>query len=116
MDFEKQEMVYSVMKRIIDQSIPEKVVNSGDYDWNPTTNTVLENGTEIQLASEPDTRYLHIVNSYKSLKATDSYYADLNTFVKRSFSGDKEIPQEEVEKLFDEYLSSPSSQRSWQTY
>jgi len=104
---EKQDIVYSVMKRIIDQSIPEKVINSGEYEWNPINNTVLENGSEIQLSSEPDTRYQQIVNNFRSLKATDSYYVDLNTFIKRSFSGDKEIPQEEVEKLFDEYLSSP---------
>ena len=104
---EKQEMVYFVMKRIIDQSIPKKVVNSGDYDWNPITNAVLEKGIEIQLLSEPDTRYLQILNNFKALKATDNYYTDLNTFIKRSFSGNKEIPQEDVEKLFDEYLSSP---------
>lgn len=104
---EKQDMIYTVMKRIIDQSIPEKVINSGSYDWNPLTNKVFENGTEIQLASEPDTRYQQIVNNFNALKATDSYYTDLNTFIKRSFSGEKEIPQEEVEKLFDEYLSSP---------
>jgi len=104
---EKQDMIYTVMKHIIGQSIPEKVINSGAYDWNPITNKVFENGTEIQLASEPDTRYQQIINNFKALKATDSYYTDYNTFIKRSFSGEKEIPQEEVEKLFDEYLSSP---------
>ncbi|MGE0090073.1 MAG: hypothetical protein AB7S50_11455 [Bacteroidales bacterium] len=104
---EKQEIIYSVMQRIIDQSIPDKVVNSGNFDWNPVTNKVIENGSEIQFTSEPDTRYQQILNNFKALKATDSYYTDLNTFVKRSFSGEKEIPQEEVEKLFDEYLSSP---------
>lgn len=104
---EKQDLVYSVMKRIIDQSIPEKVINSGNFDWNPITNQVVENGNEVILASEPDTRYLQIINNFKARKAADVYYDDLNTFIKRSFSGDKEIPQEEVEKLFDEYLSSP---------
>jgi len=104
---EKQDMIYTVMKHIIGQSIPEKVINSGAYDWNPITNKVFENGTEIQLASEPDTRYQQIINNFKALKATDSYYTDYNTFIKRSFSGEKEIPQEEVEKLFDQYLSSP---------
>lgn len=104
---EKQDLIYSVMQRIIDQSIPAKVINSGNYDWNPISNKVTENGTEIQFTSEPDTRYQQIINNFKALKATDSYYTDLNTFVKRSFSGEKEIPQEEVEKLFDEYLSSP---------
>ncbi len=104
---EKQDMIYDVMKHIINQSIPQEVINSGDYDWNPIENKVYQDGNEVQLASEPDTRYQQIINSFRAYKETDEYYADYNTFVKRAFSGSKEIPQEEVEKLFDEYLSSP---------
>ena len=105
--YDKQEMIYEVMKRIVDQSIPEKVINSGDYDWNPYQNKVFQGGNEIQLTAEPCTRYQQILNNYKAKKAIDPYYTDYNTFIKRAFSGAKEIPQEEVEKLFDEYLSSP---------
>lgn len=104
---EKQEMIYDVMKHIIHQTIPEKVINSGDYDWNPIENKVYENGEEVQFEQEQNTRYLQVVNNFNALKATDEYYPEYNTFIKRSFSGSKEIPQAEVEKLFDEYLSSP---------
>ena len=104
---EKQDMIYTVMKRIIDQSIPEAVINSGNYDWNPIENKVYQDGNEVELTAEPDSRYQEILNNFHALKATDEYYTDYNTFIKRSFSGSKEIPQEEVEKLFDEYLSSP---------
>lgn len=104
---EKQDMIYTVMKRIIDQSIPEAVINSGNYDWNPIKNKVYQDGNEVELTTEPDSRYQEILNNFHALKATDEYYNDYNTFIKRSFSGSKEIPQEEVEKLFDEYLSSP---------
>ncbi|MEA3316790.1 MAG: hypothetical protein U9R54_02420 [Bacteroidota bacterium] len=104
---EKQEMIYTVMKRIIDQSIPEKVINSGDYDWNPIENKLFENDEEIKFNSEPDTRYLQVINNFKALKAQDSYYPVLDTYIKRKFSGEMEIPQEDVEQLFNELLSSP---------
>ncbi|MGC9374164.1 MAG: hypothetical protein ACP5DQ_03875 [Bacteroidales bacterium] len=104
---EKQEMIYEVMKHIIHQTIPELVINSGEYEWNPITNKVYQQGKELTFDSEPNTRYLQILNNFKALSATDEYYPEYNTFIKRSFSGSKEIPQEEVEKLFDEFLSSP---------
>lgn len=104
---EKQDMIYSVMKHIINQSIPEKVINSGDYDWNPIENKTYTEGNEIQLTAEPDTRYQQILNNFNANRAADMYHSEYNTFIKRAFSGSKEIPQEEVEKLFDEYLSSP---------
>ncbi len=104
---EKQDMIYSVMKHIINQTIPEKVVNSGDYDWNPIENKAYKDGNEVQLTAEPDTRYQRIIDNFLTVKATDEYYPEYNTFIKRAFAGSKEIPQEEVEKLFDEYLSSP---------
>ncbi len=104
---EKQDMIYTVMKHIINQSIPEKVINSSEYDWNPIQNKVFKEGKEMEVSPEPNSRYQQILNNFLALKATDSYYKDYNTFIKRSFSGSKEIPQEEVEKLFDQYLSSP---------
>jgi hypothetical protein len=104
---EKQEMIYSVMKHIINQTIPQKVVNSDDYDWYPLENKTYQDGKEVKLDREPDTRYLKILNNFNAQKATDDYYTEYNTFIKRSFSDDKEIPQEDVEKLFDAYLSSP---------
>jgi hypothetical protein len=104
---EKQDMIYTVMKHIINQTIPEEVINSGDYDWNPIENKTYKDEKEVQLTAEPDTRYQQILNNFNANKATDKYYTEYNTFIKRAFAGSKEIPQDEVEKLFDEYLSSP---------
>jgi hypothetical protein len=39
---EKQEMLYRVMLRIINQDIPSRVINNDEYTWNPFTNEVWE--------------------------------------------------------------------------
>ena len=103
----KQRMLYQVMKRIVSQEIPEKVINNGTYQWNPYTNKTFENGKEINLASEPNTRYAHLFATFKALKAEDPYYTELNTAIKRAFDGAMEVRTEEIEKLFDEVLRSP---------
>ncbi len=104
---EKQAIIYEVMQRIIDQSIPEKVINSGEYDWAPYENKVTQNGEAIDAAAEPNNRYQQILNNFHAFKEFDPYHPILNTAIKRSFSGNMQIPQNEVEALFDEFLSSP---------
>ncbi|TKG96683.1 hypothetical protein EYV94_03580 [Puteibacter caeruleilacunae] len=104
---EKQDMIYQVMKRIIDQTIPEQVINSGNADWNPYANEVFENGKKVAAKDEPNTRYAQIVNAFNALKAIDAYHPVMDTYIKRKFSGEMQIPQPEVEQLFHEFLSSP---------
>ena len=104
---EKQDLIYEVMQRIVDQSIPEKVINSGDFDWNPYSNEVFAGGKITEASPEPDARYQQILNNFKAYEAIDAYHPILNTAIKRSFSGAMQIPQEEVEALFHEFLSSP---------
>jgi hypothetical protein len=104
---EKQEMIYKVMDRIIRQEIPGAVINSPEYDWAPFSNTVTKNGVSIQVASEPDTRYNHIINNFRTRKAIDAFNPEMNTSILRKFSLEMEIAQDEVEALFDSYLSSP---------
>lgn len=105
--FEKQAIIYRVMQRIIDQSIPEKVINSGEYNWNPYENEVLQNGKPVEATPEPATRYQKIIDYFRAFKAFDPYHPVLNTAIKRSFSGYMQIPQDEVEALFHEFLSAP---------
>lgn len=105
--YDKQKLIYRVMQRIIDQTIPEKVINSGDYNWDPELNVVSNGNEQSEAEPEPDTRYQQIINNFQALKAADSYHPVLNTAIKRSFSGNMQIPQEEVEALFHEFLSAP---------
>ena len=104
---EKQEMIYKVMERIINQDIPEKVINNPQVQWAPYTNKVFENNKEIICPAEPDRRYQQIINNFKAAKAIDAFSPEMNTLLSRKFSGEMEIPQEEVEALFKGYLRSP---------
>ncbi len=104
---EKQRMIYSVMKRIIDQSIPAQVINSGEYTWDPVVNKIYENGKEVPSTPEPDIRYLVLLNNFKALSAMDPYSPNLPTYIDRAFEEGMEIPQADVERLFIEFVSSP---------
>ena len=104
---DKQEMIYKIMERIINQDIPAKVINNPNLQWMPFSNKVFDNGKEISYITEPDKRYKQIINNFKAEKAIDAYSPKMNTFILRKFSGEMEIPQEEVEALFDAYLRSP---------
>jgi hypothetical protein len=104
---EKQEMIYKVMERIISQEIPEKVINSYDFDWAPYSNKVTKGGSPVDANAEPDTRYKHIIDNFRTRKAIDAYNPDMNTFILRKFSLEMEIAQDEVESLFDSFLKSP---------
>ena len=104
---EKQEMIYKVMQRIIDQDIPEIVINSPDYEWAPFSNTVTKAGKKVQASAEPDTRYQHIINNFRTRKEMDVFNPEMNTFILHRFSLEMEISQTEVESLFDSFLSSP---------
>lgn len=105
--FEKQEMIYQVMQRIIDQSIPKAVINSDKADWNPFTNEVMADGTKMDSPAETDGRYQQILNNFHVYQAIDKYSPTTPTAIERAFSVAMQIPQPEVEKLFTEFLSSP---------
>ena len=103
----KQRMIYQVMRRIIDQSIPECVINNPDYDWNPFTNTVTQEGKEVNEKSEPDTRYQYFLDNFHAMQQLDHYNPRYPTAIARAFDEDMEVSFDEIEKLFDAFCSSP---------
>ncbi len=109
---EKQRMIVEVMNRIISQDIPVKVINSGELDWNPFQNKVYKDGQAVDCQPEPDTRYRHLLDNFKALKAMDAYYPPaLNTYIKRNFDQNMEISLPEVEALFTRFISSPQAKQ-----
>jgi hypothetical protein len=104
---EKQEMLYHVMLRIINQDIPKQVINNPDYQWNPITNELIRDGLPVQGEPEDIRRYVHLLANFRALRNIDPYYPNLDTYIKRRFNASMEIPYEEVDALFREYAASP---------
>jgi hypothetical protein len=111
MGSEKQEMIYKVMERIINQDIPQTVINNPEYEWAPFSNTVSQNGKQVEALPEPDTRYSHLLDIFRAMRNIDPYSSGMNTAILRKFSVEMEISQDEVESLFDSYLRSPQLAR-----
>ncbi len=104
---EKQRMIYTVMKRIIDQTIPQQTINSDKFTWNPGTNQLFENNAEASASPEPDTRYKIFLANFHAMRQLDTYFPHYPTQLSRAFDATMEIPQKDVETLFKGLLSSP---------
>lgn len=104
---EKQKMLYEVMKRIIKQEIPEAVINSEAYQWNPYDNKVFKDGDLIAATPESDIRYARLLDNFHAQQKVDPYYPGLDTYIKRNFESAMEIPLDAVEQLFNDFLSAP---------
>ena len=103
----KQEMIYEVMKRIIDQSIPQAVINNNYYRWEPYRNIVYEDTVQVDVNPEPDTRYSHLLDNFRAVKAVDPYEPYYPTFIERAFDKGMELHEQDVEKLFTDFLTAP---------
>jgi len=102
---DKQRTTYEVMKRIIAQEIPTEAINSGNYEWNPYTNILFQNGKEVKAVPESPVRYEKMLNNFHAMHREDKYMGD--TFIDRKFNDDMEVALPEVEALFNEFLSAP---------
>jgi hypothetical protein len=101
----KQKLIYRVMRHILEQTIPQNVINNPDFVWSPYDNSITQNEKQIDFNPEPDNRYQYILDNFYALQAMDDY-TPLNTYIRRNFEGDMEIAQPEVEELFIKFLSS----------
>ena len=99
-------MIYRIMERIIDQSIPSQVINKGNYNWNPYTNEIFENGEKININSEETGRYEVFIKNFQAVRQLDPYSPHYKTQLDRSFDGTMEILQKDVEDLFIGLVSS----------
>lgn len=103
----KQRMIYQVMRRIIDQSIPQCVINNDEFDWNPYQNTVSKGDKKVSSEAEPDTRYQHLLDNFHAELLADKYNPIYPTYIQRAFDGGMEVSVDEIEQLFTTFVSSP---------
>jgi len=106
-NLEKQRMIYKVMLHIVEQTIPEQVINNPEYDWAPYANTITKGGVPEVVKQEGDKRYEVLLEQFKAQKAMDKYSSAYPDAIKRAFDGGMQIKQEDIEKMFIEYISSP---------
>lgn len=105
---EKQRMIYQVMQRIIDQSIPQEVISNDKYTWNPFTNVVKDvDGKEVKVAGEPDIRYATMLENFVASSAMDPYCPAYPTVISRAFDQQMEVSADDIEAMFVKFISSP---------
>jgi hypothetical protein len=114
----KQQIIYKVMERIVDQTIPKAIIDNPNYEWNPFTNAIkpaaeidpaypVEKNQAMLEQREPDTRYKVLLNDFLAVKKIDPYSPTAPTHILRKFNEERELPEERVKKIFEDILSSP---------
>jgi len=99
---EKQEMIYQVMQRIVDQTIPREAVNNPDFVWKPYSDTP---------EAEPYTRYARILEIAHAYMAEDAYCPSAPIGIQRNFEVGVEIPAAELDSLFRALVGSKQVQQ-----
>lgn len=127
----RQRAIAKVMARIVDQSLPQVVINNPRVDWNPFTNTVvaapsaeIEDGAPASPAAvpvagkaptsaerEPDTRYALLLDNFHAQRKADPYSPTTPTLIARSFELGREIPEDRTVAMLTQVCSSPLSAR-----
>ncbi len=95
----KQQLIQTVMERIVTQTIPAKAIDGKDFDWDPAAPAA---GAE----REPDTRYARILAAAAAFRRADPYSPTAPTYIARVFE-DRELPEERVKKMLEQVLESP---------
>ena len=110
----KQRMIVRVMERIVDQTIPNDVVDNPAVDWNPISNTTkpaTENDApgykpESRIDG-PSSRYATILKEFRAAKLVDPYTPTAPTLIERRFNEGREIPEARVRAMLEVVLTSP---------
>ncbi len=109
----RQRIIRRVMERIIRQEIPEAVRDNEALVWRPETNEVRPargGAADSALAArEPDTRYAHLLARFRAERAIDPFTPGTPSFIRRRFELDRQVPEEEMERLIVSVLEAPQA-------
>lgn len=118
----KQRLIQRVMERIIEQSIPQVVINNPAVDWDPISNKVRPSPVneftnaaparaaapgEITNAPEPDTRYAKLLNVFRNVRKADPYSPTAPTLIARRFDEDRQMSEQRVKQMLEDVLVAP---------
>src|SRR5258708_3723502 len=111
----RQRMIVKVMERIVDQTIPNQVVDNPAIDWNPFTNetkpSTVHDGPDgfIPTAKidQPNSRYATILKTFQAARLIDKYSPTAPTLIARRFEEDRQIPEARVRAMLESVMSSP---------
>jgi hypothetical protein len=111
----RQRMIQKVMERIVDQSIPQFVIDNQEVDWNPVTNVVDTSKLDIPVPSpcdgspyaEPNTRYAKLLAVFQANRKIDPYSPTAPTFIARRFAEDRQMSEARVKAMLEAVLTSP---------
>ena len=110
----KQQLIQKVMERVVRQEIPEAVIDSSEWDWNPFTNGIWKAGTKEKgyKEFELNRRYELLGNVFAAEMVVDQYMPDYPSLIARRFNQDREISKETVTDLLISILSAPVVQKT----
>jgi hypothetical protein len=103
----QQEMIQSIMLRIILQEIPEAVINNPKVNWDPISNKV----DGKQAKREPDTRFATLLDIFRAHQMEDDYYPTMPSHIDRRFMKYREIPEAEFVGLLESVMNAPASKK-----
>ncbi|HET7710662.1 MAG TPA: hypothetical protein VFL80_01905, partial [Thermoanaerobaculia bacterium] len=110
----KQRAIQRVMERIVDQTIPNEVVDNPKVDWNPYSNAVQPAAVQDAPDHDPqarikeaNSRYATILKTFRAAKLVDPYSPTAPTLIDRRFNEDRQIPEQRVKAMLEAVLSSP---------
>jgi hypothetical protein len=105
----RQKTIYRIMDRIVRQEIPEAVINSTSYLWDPWENKLFDGDGKRTLrpVSEGGKRYRPLKEIFLAEKEVDAFTPESRTFIDRRFQKGREISEEEMQRLLVSVLESP---------
>lgn len=114
----KQRAIQRVFERIVDQSIPQVVIDNPLVDWDPFANRVTPAAVRDDggagtppaapsAAPEPATRYATILATFRAARQVDPYSPTAPSLIARRFDEDRQLPEARVRALLEQVLGSP---------
>jgi len=115
--YPNQKMIQKVMERIVDQTIPEIVIDNPAIDWSPYSNTItptdvkdsdvnIPTSENISDKSVPNKRYSMLQKNYVAQKSADPYWPTMPNFIQRRYDQTREITEKRVKEMFNAVLTS----------